>query len=344
MKFIDYNDNDINFFKICKLCNNEITKCNVMNNVKQLLTQHLKKCHNITPKEYLLTIIDDFPYCKCGCNESTDVKSFTIKKYKSKHKSRIMYNKNFNNNLIINHRHGLTISDLKTAFDLYKNPEFTLSKIAKQYGIDARTLKNSFLTYKICTADEFKDLAEKHKYSLKYELKENCHKYKIDDDILEKIYIELLELFKHKKTTTLTKIISEYNLKCSIHVLYTRLSETFGTDNIDRCLTKGNSSIPETNFYFVLCYFFGKNNIKRQVTIERKIYDFLLFNKLLIEFDGEYWHSTAEAIINDKTKNEIALKNGYQIMRISDKKAKQIDNIIEIANKIKDIKNETCKN
>ena len=93
-----------------------------------------------------------------------------------------------------------------------------------------------------------------------------------------------------------------------------------------------------------MCYFFGKNNIKRQVTIERKIYDFLLFNKLLIEFDGEYWHSTDRAIINDKTKNEIALKNGYQIMRISDKKAKQIDNIIEIANKIKDIKNETCKN
>lgn len=52
--------------------------------------------------------------------------------------------------------------------------------------------------------------------------------------------------------------------------------------------------------------------------------------KILIELDGEYWHSFDYSIKNDKLKNEIALRNGYILIRISDKNIKQLDNIIKI--------------
>lgn len=50
------------------------------------------------------------------------------------------------------------------------------------------------------------------------------------------------------------------------------------------------------------------------------LYDFLLPNlNLLVEVDGEYWHSTAKQINRDVIKNNIAKKNGYTLLRLSDK-------------------------
>lgn len=80
---------------------------------------------------------------------------------------------------------------------------------------------------------------------------------------------------------------------------------------------------------------------KRQFILENKIYDFVCVDKkIVIEFDGDYWHwnpkinkgkpnnkKIAKNIINDAVKNMIAFRNGYQIYRVweNDYKNKYID-------------------
>jgi len=97
-------------------------------------------------------------------------------------------------------------------------------------------------------------------------------------------------------------------------------------------LLSGNCSKPEIEFLHVLKFFFGKD-LKSQFKLEGKIYDFILNDSLLIEFDGDYWHSLEKNIKNDKIKDQIALKNGYKIFRVKESKAKDI----EILKKIKKI-------
>jgi very-short-patch-repair endonuclease len=78
-----------------------------------------------------------------------------------------------------------------------------------------------------------------------------------------------------------------------------------------------------------------------------KIYDFLLIGKkILVEIDGDYWHGNPEKFeildeqqkyvkINDKFKNELAEKNGYEIYRFWESDLKKNKNeIIKIIKKI----------
>jgi very-short-patch-repair endonuclease len=58
--------------------------------------------------------------------------------------------------------------------------------------------------------------------------------------------------------------------------------------------------------------------------------------KILIELDGEYWHSKEDAIKNDKLKNTIAKENGFILVRVNDKEVRNLDFI----NKLKKIYDE----
>lgn len=49
-----------------------------------------------------------------------------------------------------------------------------------------------------------------------------------------------------------------------------------------------------------------------------RFYDFTILSKrLIIEYDGAYWHSTAVADTNDKFKDNLAKINGFKLLRIS---------------------------
>lgn len=59
------------------------------------------------------------------------------------------------------------------------------------------------------------------------------------------------------------------------------------------------------NFLTVLKFYFN-NAVSSSFELDDKIFDYKLGKKILIELDGEYWHSNDKAIENDKIKNEIA--------------------------------------
>ena len=92
-----------------------------------------------------------------------------------------------------------------------------------------------------------------------------------------------------------------------------------------------NSSNFETEFFNVLNFYF--KDIKRQFQLENRFYDYNIKNKILIEFDGTYWHNNEAAKTNDRFKDNLAITNGFYIIRIKDTECKNIN----ILNKIKKI-------
>lgn len=357
MTTYEYSNADYTFYSYCFICNKVLTTVKNKHAASGVLTKHLKE-HGLSLKDYLMHyIISDYPTCACGCGEPCQLMGTKIREFNVGHKELLEFKKteNLKNEIenkkiykkdknILLSKNNLTIGDLFNAFELYKDPSLTFPEIAKQYGIDPRTLKSYLFKFEICSKEDFYKLSKDHKYALKYKCEKNKTNIKIDDEILEKIFIKMLSLYQEKNPVLLSKLKDEFNLNVSIGILYNRLIETYGNELINKYLTSGNSSNAENEFYYILKYFFGEKNIKRQFLLNRKIYDFLLFDKLLIEFDGLYWHSKPEHIINDKNKDEIALKNNYIIYRISDKNSNNINVLIEIQNILKEQKYEVGKN
>lgn len=69
------------------------------------------------------------------------------------------------------------------------------------------------------------------------------------------------------------------------------------------------------------------NNIeyKKQFQIDGKghRYDFLIGTNTLVEVDGHYWHNTEKQKILDKQHEDVAILNGYDILRFLDRDIKK---------------------
>jgi len=75
----------------------------------------------------------------------------------------------------------------------------------------------------------------------------------------------------------------------------------------------------------------GFNNFA-EFQIENKVYDFKLIDyNILLEIDTDYYHSTEKELANDIFKNELAINNGYTLLRV---KLGKSDKRITIKNKI----------
>ena len=70
-------------------------------------------------------------------------------------------------------------------------------------------------------------------------------------------------------------------------------------------------------------------NVQQQKCIERKMFDlFIPELNMLIEYDGDYWHSKPDRIENDKLKNNIAIRNNFRLIRIKEKNENFVWDII----------------
>lgn len=72
-----------------------------------------------------------------------------------------------------------------------------------------------------------------------------------------------------------------------------------------------------------------------------KIYDFKIGDGLLVEYDGEYWHANRSE--KDAEKDDIAVNNGYQLLRVSDKHDRDIDILIKIKGILNEIQSSKNK-
>jgi len=311
----------------CKICNKEFDL-----NIK--LTYHIKNEHNLNKKEYVILTkySGQHPVCECGCGEKVnwnDKKGFyrfilDHSKFKQKElikKQRESDYYDINKKL---KRYELNTEILKKYYNDYCEMKISMSNIIKEIKIDKRTLYKWWneLNF-IDNKDTFKRINKKHQGYWS-----NKNKKILVNEL------EILNIFSFMSNNpnlfTITNLKTKFNIKETKYVLYKQLCDTFGKDKINSLVKLGNSSKPEMNLYFILSYYFGSKNITKQFRLENKYFDFKLGDKILIEYDGDYWHSTENAKKNDKIKNDIALNNGYILFRVKEKESKDLEILLKI--------------
>jgi very-short-patch-repair endonuclease len=91
------------------------------------------------------------------------------------------------------------------------------------------------------------------------------------------------------------------------------------------CNSKRNQSRTEIRLYSELKSLF--TNVEISYKIKNYKYDIYIKDiNLLIEYDGEKWHSDEKSILNDINKNKLAEDNGFDLVRIREKGLSKINN------------------
>ena len=140
---------------------------------------------------------------------------------------------------------------------------------------------------------------------------------------LQNLEDTIKELLKDNKKVTFNQINSVIGLKLNKNYLGWFLKEKLTSSELKKIMFIKHSQI-EIDFLNVLNFYFG-SSVLGSFELGGKIFDYKLGKNILIELDGEYWHSAEDAKNNDKIKNEIAKTNGFVLIRVSDKHVKSLD-------------------
>lgn len=337
------------FEEKCRICEKRFSHeiCSV---TRANLSKHVVNAYNISMADYILDN-KSWPLCGCGCGNRVVYSKWHFNKYYRNHKDRVPQSneikqkirKGLRSKYYEKVRKGIVdINLIKQMWNDYKdNADTNLLKVSKRSGYDKRTIKNYWWKFGITTKVEIKRQAKLHKEVYSHAGEKNNQYCKIEDDVLNNIFDLLTD---RKNVLTLSYIKYRFGISYSTDVIFKRLVEKFGRDTIKSLLKFRGScvSVEEASFGNVLSFYFGEKNVKPQFKIKyiedgkkkHKFYDFCLFNKLLIEYDGDYWHQDSQQ--NDSVKDALAIKNNFTIFRINSKEAKNI----EILSKIKGIVDE----
>jgi len=334
----------------CKICN-EVFESDVKFAAKGNLSKHIVKVHNITVSEYLLDG-KSWPLCKCGCGNKVGYSKMVFNQYYKDHKNRMPQTDEVKSKIICGLKDVLykkikegkiDIELFKSLWERYKNnPNDSLEILSKESGFDKRTITNYWYKLGIAGKKEIKRQSRKHKFIFSNQGDKNGQFCFIEEYKLEKIFNDITE---NKNKLTLGDLRIKYSISFSNHVLLKRLFEKYGKDVIKGLLKirrSSNVSIEEATFGNVLVFYFGEKNVRFQFKIKyvnkngrrtHKFYDYCLFEKILIEYDGLYWHNNEVSKINDDDKEKLAIENGFILFRVKSSEAKNI----EILQKIKEL-------
>jgi len=336
----------------CKICG-EVFSAITKSAVKSKLGRHINKTHNITVPEYLLEG-KDWPLCGCGCAEKVIYSKWGFNKYVKDHKNKVPQTNEVKRRII----HGIKESiykrveqgkiDVKMLEDLWKlyvNDKTSNNKtLSDKSGYDPRTIKSYWYKLGIANKEEIKRQSKIHQSVYANQGAKNGQYCAIPDLLLEEIFTVLTNRIK---TYTLTELRNSFGISYSNSILFKRLTEKYGKDIIKSLLKipSSNISIEESTFGNVLTFYFGDNNVIPQYKIKfsengkkgHRFYDFCLFNKILIEYDGEFWHSSDESKKNDNFKNKLAKSNGFIIFRVHSTEAKNIEILQQIKELIDEV-------
>jgi very-short-patch-repair endonuclease len=309
------------------------------------LSRYVGAYHSMKFEDYIRRYYFDnkHPLCACGCGEEVGFHKGWFHKYVDNHKSSVLVTDDVRNKMAAASQKqsgliyrldlcGISIAEAKSMYDAFVGFEVNFSDLTKQKGIDKRTIKK--LWYDLALIEDkrvFENVCKKHQVIWQDRNNKAGGRQVIEDGLLVEIYAYLR---KQETQHTITEVSTLFNIPVSPMVLYKRLCESFGGKLIDDLLRLGISSKPETEFYNVLKYFYGKR-VSRNFKLKGKIYDFVVDGRLLIEYDGDYWHSQPGHMENDSRKDNIAQENGYQIFRVLDSEAKNVEVINKINSLIK---------
>lgn len=310
------------------------------------LRRYVENTHNIKFEEYVLKYYynNEKPKCLCGCGKNTLYHKGKFLKYYGNHYNEMGEHPERRGlkeirkyNLLENKlkRLGYSVNELKVIYNDFINFKINFTDIEKKYSLDKRTIKKYWRELNfIENEDSFRRITKRHQnYWLNKNGKHGGKKY-IDDDILMNIYQYLKE---HKNKLTIKEVKRKFDIPETSLVIYKRLCEVFGKKDVDEIIKIGVSSKPEMDYFNILKYYFG-DDISKNFMIGRKQYDYILCNKILIEFDGDYWHSLLKKIEGDKIKDKLAIDNNFIIYRVKESESKDLthlNKLMELYNKYK---------
>jgi hypothetical protein len=303
------------------------------------LSKHLRHKHkDITKEEYLTKYYYNNvrPLCGCGCGKETDLYKFNFHKYFMNHKNYVPLTEDVKNKIRLGSTQNILSNRIKlvgtseeiltNSLNKYKTCEFSMSEIAREIKLDRRTLKKFWIELSLVNNYELTKLNKLTKF---IGIKNNIKDIHINlDEYLKKIllFIDINNNVKH----TINQVRNELNIPFSSNYLLTKLREKYGDEVLSYFRMGGKSNL-EIDFFNILRFYFGER-VQLSFKVENRYFDYILDGKLLIELDGSYWHSSEEAKENDKYKNGLAIKNGFQILRINENNIKDINILIKIKN------------
>lgn len=151
---------------------------------------------------------------------------------------------------------------------------------------------------------------------------------------------KIKQIFEEYRDTpeTLTSLEQKYNVDKRVLKKYFLKFKNCSKEELSEISFnkkyKNATSIGEETLYVLLCNLYGKERVKRQHNISFYYYDFIVDNKLIIEYDGFYWHNLVKN--NDKVKTELAINSGYILYRVRENENREVNFLQEIQ-KIREI-------
>lgn len=187
-----------------------------------------------------------------------------------------------------------SISKIKLSNQLYreKNREKLTETGMLKLGLSDKILKNILNDYR---DNPNNGLSIQEKYKIDFR---TIQSYWLKRNILSNNELKIIK--RRKKFLSnrdLSKLVSkpEYNL-------YQKLKEIYGEDNVKSCFVIPNTIV---------------------------VYDICLFNKLLIEYDGFYWHKIKKNK-NDSYKTHLAKNSDYILYRVEEDSKRNINLTTEL--------------
>lgn len=344
----------------CKICNETFSSSGGRELWK--LSRHVNSGHKISMEDYILEYnhAGTRPTCKCGCGNYTafykgefneyfeDHKKYKILSKEDKKKISESLFKRFENNY---DRLGLTKEKLIIYWEKYQTPIYNQQKISEISGHDFRTISRWWIKLGVASKNQLDAASRKHQFVYSNQGEKNGVYQKIEETTMDAIFKYLNFLKESKKITSYKKIIEMFELTVSDWVLKSRIEQYSANDYSD-VFKKGLSSKSETQYVDMLSFIYGESNIKRSFKLGDKYYDACLYDKILIEYDGDFWHPeegvehpifSAEQIllikVNDNLKNDLARKHDMILFRIKESDSRNIQKLIELDEIIKDLLN-----
>jgi len=245
-------------------------------------------------------------FCKCAYSSNDKKRKFCSKKC-------YFSTKNGKNNYFYNYKPSEEEKQRKSQIcsELFKgeqNPFY-----GKQHTDEA---KNKIKTKNEQFRENNKDLVERR---LLDRLNLNQDKIKQIFDEYKNTHHTLITL--QQKYDVDKRVLKKYMLK------YSCTKEELDEISFNKKY-KNATSVGEETLYLLLCNTFGEHNIKRQAKLSFYYYDFLIKDKMLVEYDGYYWHELSEN--NDSIKNDLAKKHKLFLYRVKEDEKRKVNFLNEI--------------